>query len=58
MVNNMRKHYIYAILLVVLSLAFSLGYYFYFHARTTEYRYGTFVEIPKESSGDIRELCA
>lgn len=42
----MRKHYIYAIALVVLALALSLGYYFYLDHRTVEYKYGTFVELP------------
>lgn len=49
----MRKHYIYAITLVVLSLAVSLGYYLYLSRRTVEYQYGTFVEVPAKGAGMI-----
>lgn len=54
----MRKNYIYAITLLVLSLAVWLGYYFYLEYRPMKYEYGTFVELPQELIEDEWELCA
>lgn len=48
----MRKNYIYAITLVVLSMAIALGYHFYLNYRPIRYEYGTFVELQKECVED------
>ena len=54
----MRKNHVYAITLVVLSLAVWLSYYFYLEYRPQEYKNGTFVEVPYENMEEIQELAA
>lgn len=54
----MRKNYVYAITLVVLSVTMWLSYYFYLEYRPEEYKNGTFVEIPYDRMEEIRELSA
>lgn len=54
----MRRNYIYAITLVVLSLMIWFGYYFYLELRPVEYKYGTFVELPQEVIFEEWELSA
>lgn len=54
----MRKNYIYAITLVILSLVVALGYYFYLNYRPIKYEHGTFVELPLEFLEDEWELYA
>ena len=54
----MRKNYIYAMTLVILSLTVWLSYYFYLELRPQEYKNGTFVEVPREATEDIWELAA
>lgn len=54
----MRKNYIYAITIVILSLFVWLSYYFYLEFRPTEYKNGTLVELPKEILCEERELTA
>lgn len=58
MVKFMRKNYIYAITIVILSLLVWLGYYFYLEFRPTEYKNGTFVELPGEFLCEEWELTA
>lgn len=50
----MRKRYLYAMILVILSLSVCLSYYFYLESRSAEYKNGTFVELPMKE----RELGA
>ncbi|MBO5158539.1 MAG: hypothetical protein U0M69_04735 [Lachnospiraceae bacterium] len=54
----MRKNYVYAITLVILSLFLWAGYYLYLEYRTVEYKNGTFVELPKEMICDEWDLTA
>ena len=54
----MRKKYIYAITLLVLSISIWAGYYLYLEYRPVSYKNGTFVEIPKNFSGELKELSA
>ena len=54
----MRKNYIYAMTLVILSLTVWLSYYFYLELRPQEYKNGTFVEVPHEIVEDTWELTA
>ena len=54
----MRKKYIYAITLVVLSISIWAGYYLYLESRPVSYKNGTFVEVPKDLSGELKELSA
>ena len=58
MVKHLRKHYIYAMTLVVLSLAVWLSYHFYLELRPQEYKNGTFVEVPQEIMEETLELAA
>ena len=55
MVKSLRKYYVYAMSLVILSLTVWFGYYFYLELRPQEYKNGTFVEVPQEN---ILELAA
>ena len=52
----MRKNYIYAITLVVLSISIWIGYYLYLEYKQVSYKNGTFVEVPKHISRDLKEL--
>ena len=54
----MRKKYVYAITLVVMSLMVWISYYFYLEYRPQEYKNGTFVEAPCENMEEILELAA
>lgn len=54
----MRKNYLYAITLVILSLTVWLSYYFYLEYRPEEYKNGTFVELPQEIVNEEWELAA
>lgn len=54
----MRKNYLYAITLVILSLCVWFSYYFYLELRPVEYQNGTFVEVPAETEEMCRELAA
>ena len=54
----MRKNYIYAITLVVLSISIWIGYYLYLEYKPVSYKNGTFVEVPKHISMEIKELFA
>lgn len=54
----MRKYYIYAITLIILSLTIWAGYYVYMEYRPTQYKYGTFVEVEKDFGKCIKELAA
>lgn len=54
----MRKNYVYAMTLVILSLTVWLSYYFYLELRPQEYKNGTFVEAPLEITEETLELAA
>ena len=54
----MRKNYVYAITLLILSVTVWLSYYFYLEYRPEEYKNGTFVELPDDSMEEFRELSA
>lgn len=54
----MRKHYIYAITLLILSLTVWIGYYFYMEYRPVQHKYGTFVEVLKDGGESVLELTA
>lgn len=54
----MKKHYLYAMTLVILSLTVWFSYYFYLELRPQEYKNGTFVEVPKEMVEESWELAA
>lgn len=54
----MRKNYLYAITIVILSLFVWFSYYFYLELHPVEYQNGTFVEVPEEPVEGFRELAA
>lgn len=54
----MRKNYLYAITIIILSLFMWFSYYVYLRLRPVEYKNGTFVELPKELIEGQRELTA
>ena len=54
----MRKNYIYAITILLMSLFLWVGYYLYLENRPTVYKNGTLVELPMEFLQDERMLCA
>ncbi len=54
----MRKNYVYAITLILLTLFAWLGYYLYLEYRPVSYKNGTFVEMPYERFEDTKELSA
>ena len=54
----MRKHYRYALTLVIFVLSVWISYYFYLEYRTEEYINGTFVEVPQEILEETWELAA
>lgn len=54
----MRKSYFYAVLAVIVSSLFLIGYYLYLEYRPVEYKNGTFVEALPDSYGEMRELAS
>lgn len=54
----MRKNYVYAVALIVLSLVLWTGYYLYLEYHPTVYQNGTFVELPKENIDHTWEIPA
>lgn len=54
----MRKNYVYAITLILLSLFLWAGYYLYLEYRPVVYKNGTLVELPEERVEEFRELAA
>jgi hypothetical protein len=56
----MRKNYVYAITLVLLSVFLWLGYYLYLESKPVVYKNGTFVELPANDRNgkDILEFSA
>lgn len=54
----MRKNYVYAITLVLLSLVLWVGYYLYLEYKPVVYKNGTFVEVPQETQEEVLELFA
>lgn len=54
----MRKNYLYAITIVILSLLVWFSYCVYLELRPVEYKNGTFVELPVEMMEGQREQSA
>ena len=56
----MRKNYVYAIALILLSIFLWLGYYLYLESKPVVYKNGTFVELPVNiiNGKDILEFSA
>jgi len=54
----MRKNYVYAITLVLLSLFLWAGYYLYLEYKPVVYRNGIFVEIPVIDKDEVLEFSA
>ena len=54
----MRKNYVYALTLVILSVTVWISYYFYLEYQPEEYKNGTFVEVPYDRVEEILELSA
>lgn len=54
----MRRNYLYALTIVILSLFVWVSYYLYLEYRPIEYKNGTFVELPKEIICEEWELTA
>ncbi len=54
----MRKNYIYATTIVMLTLFVWAGYYLYLEYRPVNYKNGTLVELPEEFRGKAWELPA
>ena len=56
----MRKNYVYAITLILLSIFLWLGYYLYLESKPVVYKNGTFVELPANDRNgkDILEFSA
>lgn len=54
----MRKNYVYAITLILMSVFLWLGYYLYMEYRPITYENGTFVELPTEKNEEVWELSA
>lgn len=52
----MRKNYVYAITLLLLSLILWTGYYLYLEYKPVSYKNGTFVELPDEKTKEFLEL--
>lgn len=53
----MKKNYLYAAVLVIMSLLLGLGCFLYMEYRPSEYENGIFVELPEEI-GETRNLAA
>ena len=58
MVKKLRKNYVYALTLVILSVTVWISYYFYLEYRPEEYKNGTFVEVPYDRVEEVLELSA
>lgn len=54
----MRKNYLYAVTILILSLFIWFGYYLYLEYRPIEYKNGTLVELPKDIQCEEWELSA
>lgn len=54
----MRKNYVFAVTLILLSLFLWAGYYLYLEYKPTVYQNGTFVEIPLRDIEQFLELSA
>ena len=54
----MRRNYIYAVTIVILSLVVWFSYYLYLEYRPIEYKNGTLVELPKDFLEEEWELSA
>ena len=54
----MRRNYLYALTIVILSLFVWVSYYLYLEYRPIEYKNGTLVELPKEIICEEWELTA
>ena len=54
----MRRNYVYAIAIVMMSLVIWLSYYLYVECRQVEYKNGTQVELPEEFWQEEIELSA
>lgn len=54
----MRKNYVYAITLILLSLFLWAGYYLYLEYKPVVYQNGTFVELPLENTEQFWEHSA
>ena len=54
----MKRSYLYAITLIVLTLFLWAGYYLYLEYRPIEYKNGTFVEVPKVMNENQKERSA
>ena len=54
----MRKHYIYAITMILVVLSLWTGYYLYSQNQPKVYENGTFVEVPMEKTKELMEFCA
>ncbi len=52
----MRKKYVYAITLILLSILLWTGYYLYVELKPMVYENGTFVELPEVNAEDTLEL--
>lgn len=52
----MRKKYIYAMTLIILSVGIWAGYYLYLTHRQVSYQNGTFVEVPGFMMEEEKEL--
>lgn len=54
----MRKIYVFAITILMLSLFAWVSYYIYLEYRPVKYHNGTFVEVPKEMFDEEQEFSA
>ena len=54
----MRKHYIYAITMIIIVLSLWTGYYLYLQHQPVVYENGTFVEVPMEKTKEAMEFFA
>ena len=54
----MRKHYIYAITMLLIVLSLWAGYYLYLQHQPVVYENGIFVEVPEEKKEDTMEFYA
>ena len=54
----MRKHYIYAVTMIIIVLSLWAGYYLYLQHQPVVYENGTFVEVPVEITKEVMEFCA
>ena len=54
----MRRSYVYAVMILMMSLVIWFGYYLYMEYRPMEYKSGTLVELPMELWSEEKELSA